>query len=312
MSDFVNGFWSVYITVVVLISVVGCGVFLWMQDMAENAPGETMGHVWDETLEEYSNPMPNWWRWMFYITVVFSLGYLAVYPGLGSYAGQFGWSSQGQYDKEIAAAKVKFDPIFDAFKSQDLMQVAADPRAREMGRSLFLTYCAQCHGSDAQGARGFPNLTDGDWLFGGEPMQIEASITNGRISVMPPYGGNPEAIGGASGAKEVANYVRSLSGLSSDGILAAKGKEKFATVCSACHGLDGKGNPALGAPNLTDKVWLYSGREDAITEIIMKGRTLQMPAHKDFLGEAKIHLLAGYVYGLGGGVKPAAEPATKK
>ena len=146
MSDFVSGFWSIYITVMVLVSVIGCGVLLWIHDQAKTAPGVTMGHVWDETLEEYSNPMPNWWRWLFYITIVISLGYLAVYPGLGSYAGQFGWSSRGQYDKEIADANARYDPIFDSFKQQDLLAVAADPKAREMGKSLFLTYCAQCHG----------------------------------------------------------------------------------------------------------------------------------------------------------------------
>ena len=308
MSDFVSGFWSVYVTVLVLVSVIGCGVFLWIQDKAKNAPGETMGHVWDETLEEYSNPMPNWWRWMFYLTVVFSLGYLAVYPGLGTYAGQFGWSSRGQYDKEIADANAKFDPIFEAYKSQDLRKVAADSKAREMGRSLFLTYCAQCHGSDAKGAKGFPNLADNDWLWGGEPEQIKASILGGRVGIMPPYGGNPDAVGGPAGAKELANYVRSLSGLSNDAILAAKGKERFAVVCIACHGPEGKGNAAAGWPNLADKTWLYGSKEETIMETITKGRNNVMPAHKDFLGEAKVHLLAAYVYGLGGGVKPAAAP----
>lgn len=308
MSDFVSGFWNIYVTVLVLISVIGCGVFLWIQDKAKNAPGETMGHVWDETLEEYSNPMPNWWRWMFYITVVFALAYLAVYPGLGSYSGQFGWSSRGQYDKEIADANAKFNPIFDAYKNLDLIKVAADPKAREMGRSLFLTYCAQCHGSDAKGAKGFPNLTDNDWLWGGEPEQIKATILGGRVGVMPPYGGNPDAVGGPAGAKELANYVRSLSGLPNDGILSAKGKERFAVVCFACHGPEGKGNAATGWPNLTDKTWLYGSKEETIIETVTKGRTNTMPAHKDFLGEAKVHILAAYVYGLGGGVKPA--PAT--
>jgi cytochrome c oxidase cbb3-type subunit 3 len=308
MSDFVSGFWNVYITVLVLVSVVGCGVFLWIQDGAKNSPGETMGHVWDENLEEYSNPMPNWWRWMFYITVIFSLGYLAVYPGLGSYAGQFGWSSRGQYDKEIADANAKFDPIFDAYMSQDLTKVAADPKAQEMGRSLFLTYCAQCHGSDAKGAKGFPNLTDNDWLWGGEPEQIKASILNGRVGVMPPYGGNPEAVGGVAGAKELAHYVRSLSGLPNDPILTAKGKDRYALVCIACHGPEGKGNSAAGWPNLADKTWLYSSKEETIIETITKGRNNIMPAHKDFLGEAKVHVLAAYVYGLGGGAMPAAAP----
>ncbi|MBI3525635.1 MAG: cytochrome-c oxidase, cbb3-type subunit III [Betaproteobacteria bacterium] len=309
MSDFVSGFWSIYITVIVLVSVIGCGVLLWSQDHARSTPGMTMGHVWDETLEEYNNPLPNWWRWMFYITVAFSLAYLALYPGLGSYAGQLNWSSRGQYDKEIADANASYDPIFDGYLKQDLIAVAADPKAREMGRSLFLTYCAQCHGSDAKGAKGFPNLTDKDWLWGGEPGQIETTILDGRSGVMPPYGGNPDAVGGETGAREIASYVRSLSGLTYDSIKASQGKERFATVCAACHGLDGKGNQALGAPNLTDKTWLYGSSEATIVETITKGRSNSMPGHRDFLGAAKVHLLAAYVVGLGGSVQPATPPA---
>ena len=185
----------------------------------------------------------------------------------------------------------------------DLLAVAADKDAMEMGGRLYQTYCMQCHGATAQGSRdkGFPNLTDKDWLWGGEPAQIVETITNGRISMMPPFGGNPEAVGGESGAHEVANYVRSLSGLSHDKELAAKGKARFNTVCFACHGMDGKGNIALGAPNLTDKVWLYGSSEAKIVETITKGRGNQMPAWKDFLGEAKIHLLAAYVLSLSGG-----------
>ncbi len=297
-SDFFSGFWSIYISLIILGGVIVCGIFLWVQYRAKTTPGELTGHVWDETLAEYGNPLPGWWRWLFYITVVFSLGYLAMYPGLGDYAGQFGWSSRSQYDKEMTDAKAKYDPLFDGYKTQDLKAVAADPKAREMGKSLFLTYCAQCHGSDAKGAKGFPNLADSDWLWGGEPAQIETTILDGRSGFMPPYGGNPDAVGGASGAREVAHYVRSLSGLAHDSILATKGKDRFAAVCSACHGADGKGNQAMGAPNLTDKVWLYGSKEDALVETITKGRTNRMPAHKDFLGEAKVHLLAAYVYTL--------------
>lgn len=297
-SDFFSGFWSIYISVVILAGVIGCGVFLWVQDRAPTTPGELTGHVWDETLAEYGNPLPVWWRWLFYLTVVFSLAYLAMYPGLGDYAGQFGWTSRGQYNKEMAEANAKYDPLFAQFQSQDLTKLAADPKAQEMGKSLFLTYCAQCHGADGQGAKGFPNLTDGDWLWGGEPAQIETTILEGRHGVMPAYGGNPEAVGGASGAREVAQYVRSLSGLAHDSILASKGKERFTTVCAACHGAEGKGNPAMGAPNLTDKTWLYGSKEATLVETITKGRANQMPAHKEFLGEAKVHLLAAYVYGL--------------
>ncbi len=300
MSDFVSGFWSVYVALIALVSVVGCGVFLWVQSTAKGTAvagqAETMGHVWDENLAEYNNPLPRWWSWLFYITVFFALGYLAVYPGLGTYQGAFGWSSRGQYEGEMKQAEAQYAPIFAKYQGQDIKTVAADPEARKMGERLFLTYCAQCHGSDARGARGFPNLTDNDWLWGGEPEQIEASILEGRQGVMPAH-----AHLGAETVKDLANYVRSLSpdGLAHDAARAARGKEAFATVgCTACHGPDAKGTQALGAPNLTDATWLYGSSEATLVETIGKGRTNKMPAHKDFLGEAKVHLLAAYVYGL--------------
>lgn len=306
MSQEMTGFWSIYITAIVLLSVIGCGLFLWKQDSAKTTAGKTMGHVWDETLEEYDNPLPNWWRWLFYLTVLFALSYLAFYPGLGNYAGSFGWTSHGQYDKEIAEAKAKFDPIFEAYLKQDIVSLSKDAKAREIGKALFLTNCIQCHGSDAKGQKGYPNLTDNDWLWGGTPELIEATILEGRNGMMPPYGGNPDVVGGASGARELAHYVRSLSGLPNDSILADKGKERFFKVCFVCHGPEGKGNQAMGAPNLTDKVWLFGSKEEAIVETITKGRISQMPAHRARLGEAKVHLLAAYVYGFGGGVAPVA------
>ncbi len=308
MSDFVSGFWNFYVVSIVLVSVIGCGVFLWMQSSAKHVEGETTGHVWDETLEEYSNPLPNWWRWMFYITIVFSLFYLAMYPGLGTYQGQFNWSSVGQYGGEMKKADEQYGPIFKKFQSQDIVAVAANKEAKEMGQRLFLTYCAQCHGSDAKGARGFPNLVDSDWLFGGTPDQIKESIVKGRDAMMPAKGVKPDLNGDQ--IKDIAAYVRSLSGLSSDSVRAQRGKELFAPACAACHGPDGKGVLGL-APNLADKVWLYSSSEETIIETITKGRTNRMPAFGEFLGDAKVHLLTAYVYGLGGGVKdaPAAAPA---
>lgn len=312
MTQDFSDFWNIYIVVIVLASVLGCAVLLWVQDRAKFTPGKTTGHLWDESLEEYNNPLPNWWRWLYYLTVIFSLAYLAVYPGLGHFAGYFGWTSHKEYEREMAAAKAKYDPIYEAFQKQDIVTLSHDAKAREMGKTLFLTYCAQCHGSDAKGAKGFPNLTDGDWLYGGTPEIIETTIAEGRNGMMPPYGGNPDAIGGPSGAREVANYVRSFSGLAHDSILAAKGKARFEQVCVACHGADGKGNQALGAPNLTDKAWLYGSREDALVETISKGRTNQMPAHGERLGAAKVHLLAAYVYGLGGGVAPTPEESSQE
>ncbi len=303
MSDFVNEFWNWYVIVTVLVSVIGCAVLLWVQSKANFTAGKTCGHVWDETLEEYNNPMPKWWSWLFYITVVFSLVYLVLYPGLGSFQGVFGWSSAGQHKAEVEKADAAVKPLFDKYLQMDLKAVAADKEAMEMGKRLYLTYCMQCHGSDARGSKGFPNLTDADWLYGGEPELIVETIANGRNGVMPAYGGNPEAVGGASGAKEVAHYVRSLSGLAHDSLLATKGKEKFETACAACHGPDGKGMHALGAPNLTDKVWLYGSSEAAIVETITKGRQNKMPAWKEFLGDGKVHVLSAYVFGLSAGDK---------
>ena len=298
MSDFVSGFWNLYVIVIVLGSIFACALLLYMQGKAKFTPGKTMGHVWDETLEEYNNPMPKWWSWLFVITVIFGLVYLALYPGLGKFPGLLGWTSVGQYKLERERMDTAVKPLFDKYLKMDLKAVAADKEANEMGRRLYLTYCMQCHGSDAKGSKGFPNLADGDWLWGGEPEQIIETIANGRNGVMPPYGGNEEAVGGASGAKEIAHYVRSLSGLASDSVLANKGKERFGQVCAACHGADGKGMQAMGAPNLTDKVWLYGGSEAAIVETITKGRQNVMPAWKEFLGDGKVHVIAGYVYSL--------------
>ena len=308
MSDFTSEVWGIYIALITLVSIIACAVLLKALSTKRAAPSQqvgTTGHTWDEDLTEWNHPLPRWWMWLFYITIVFSLVYLVLYPGLGSYAGYFGWSSQGQYQQERSKAAAAYNPIFDRFLKQDIKAVAADAEARQMGQRLFLTYCAQCHGSDAGGARGFPNLRDQDWLYGGDPETIKASIANGRNGLMPALGA---VVGGDEGAKDVAHYVLSLSGRTHDSLRASRGKSTFNTVCVACHGADGKGNPALGAPNLTDNIWLYGGSEKTIIETVMKGRRADtaaagatataMPAHKDFLDEGKIHLLAAYVWGL--------------
>lgn len=306
-SDFVSGFWNLWVAGIVLLSMVGCGVFLWIQSTAKHAAGQTTGHVWDENLEEYNNPLPNWWRWMFYLTIVFALVYLALYPGLGNNPGSYGWTMRGQYEKEQAAADEQFNQAYGPLLKMDVAAVAADPKAKEAGQRLFLNYCAQCHGADAKGAKGFPNLTDSDWLWGGAPETIKETILKGRDAMMPAKGLKPDL--NADQIKDLANYVRSLSGLASDSLRAQRGKELFAQACAACHGPEGKGNVGV-APNLTDKVWLYGSSEDTIIETITKGRQNRMPAFGQFLGDAKVHLLAAYVYGLGGGVAKAdAQPA---
>ncbi|WP_153144930.1 cytochrome-c oxidase, cbb3-type subunit III [Dechloromonas sp. H13] len=299
MSDFVSGFWNVYVVVIVLGSIFACALLLYMQGKAKFTPGKTMGHVWDETLEEYNNPMPKWWSWLFVITVIFGLVYLALYPGLGSFKGLLGWSAVGQYKIERERMDATVKPLYDKYSAMDLQAIAGDKQAMEMGKRLYLTYCMQCHGADARGAKGFPNLTDSDWQFGGEPAQIEQTIADGRMGVMPPH-----AQLGADTIKDLANYVRSLSGLPNDSVRAAKGKEAFASVgCSGCHGPDAKGMHALGAPNLTDKVWLYGSSENTIIETITNGRQNKMPAWKEFLGDSKVHLLAAYVLSLSQGAK---------
>ncbi|HEY0845406.1 MAG TPA: cytochrome-c oxidase, cbb3-type subunit III [Noviherbaspirillum sp.] len=299
MSDFTSNFWSFYIAAITLLGIAGCAILLFAQSKAkivikEGEEAKTTGHSWDEGLAELNNPMPRWWMWLFYITIVFGLIYLALYPGLGSFKGQLGWKSTGEYEAEVKKAEQDFGPIFAKYQAQDIKAVAADPQARAIGERLFLTYCSQCHGSDARGNKGYPNLADSDWLYGGEPETIKATIMNGRNGMMPPMGA---AVGSDKDVENVAHFVLSLSGSTADPIKAAFGKEKFA-ACAACHGADGKGNPAMGAPNLTDKTWLYGGSADTIKETITKGRTNRMPAFNEFLGDAKAHLLAAYIWSL--------------
>lgn len=292
MSDF----WSGWIIVLTLGNIFAC---YWLIRWAAKIPaggsdvGDVTGHSWDG-LEEYNNPMPRWWLWMFYITIVFSLIYLVLYPGLGKFQGMLDWSQDSQYDAEVADADAEYAPIFAQYAKTSIPELAKNEEAVAVGRRLFLNYCAVCHGSSAKGAPGFPNLTDNDWLYGGTPEAIKTSIMTGRTGAMPALGA---AIGGEEGIDQVTAYVLSLSGRKVDAAKAEAGKAKFA-VCAGCHMPDGTGNPALGAPNLTDKTWLYGGSEGAIKATIRNGRTGIMPGHKDFLGEDKVHLLSTYVYSL--------------
>ncbi|HZV65039.1 MAG TPA: cytochrome-c oxidase, cbb3-type subunit III [Telluria sp.] len=294
MADFTDGFWNLYIALLTLLSIAGCGLLLWSQANYKAAAGSTTGHVWDDDLTELNTPMPRWWMWLFWITIVFALGYLVLYPGLGSFAGRLGWQSASAYRRELAQADAEYGPLFAQYARQDLRVVAADPKAHAIGERLFLTYCAQCHGSDARGNKGFPNLTDKDWLYGGAPEVIKNTILHGRNGVMPPMGA---ALGADQDVENVAHYVRSLSGLTADPIKTVFGRAKFG-ACAACHGADARGNQALGAPNLSDKVWLHGGSEATVMETIRKGRNSTMPAFETFLGEPKVHLLAAYVWSL--------------
>lgn len=290
-----SAFWQGWVIVLTAANIIFCFWLIWwtMKKRAgEAATGDVTGHTWDGDLQEYNNPLPRWWLWMFYGTLIFGIAYYVLYPGLWN--GVLGWTKEGQYNAEIEKADAKYGPIFAQYANVAIPELAKNPDAVGMGKRLFLTYCMQCHGSDAHGSKGFPNLADGDWLWGGTPEQITASIANGRGGVMPAH----EAILGEQGIEEVANYVLTLSGQQADAGLAAKGQERFATICAACHMPDGTGNQMLGAPNLTDDTWLYGGDIDDIRTTLIKGRAGKMPAHKDLLNSDKIHLLAAYVYSL--------------
>lgn len=296
MSDFTSEFWSVYVALITLASILACGVLLWLSSRAKVAAtaDNTTGHVWDGDLREMNNPLPRWWMWLFVITIVFALVYLWLYPGLGSYKGKLGWTQLAEHQSETDQGNREIAPLYARYAAMKVEDVAQDPQAKAIGERLFMNNCSQCHGSDARGSKGFPNLTDSDWLHGGTPEAIKTTITHGRIGNMPPMAA---AVGSADDVKNVANYVLSLSGSPHDSLRAGLGKAKF-SACAACHGMDGKGNTALGAPNLSDDTWLHGYGENAIVAMINGGKTNQMPAQAGKLTEEQIHVLAAYVWGL--------------
>ena len=306
MADFTSSFWNWFIIIPTIGGIIACFLLIrWLSTAIKpEEQGKEMGHVWEDDLVELNNPLPRWWLNMFYITLYFSIGYLALYPGLGTFKGFLEWTSTGQYEREIDIADAKYGPLFKKFQEMPIVAVAADPEARRMGERLFVNYCATCHGSDARGARGFPNLRDNDWLYGGEPDVIQQTILEGRNGVMPAWA---DALGGDAGVADVTEFVFSLSGRDVDQAAAARGGEKYQMLCVACHGADGTGNQALGAPNLTDSIWLYGGSSKQVMETIAKGRMGVMPPHRDFLGEDKVHLLAAYVYSLSTGQEALEE-----
>ena len=307
MSDFTSGFWSIYISIITIVSIIACGVLLQVMSTRKASGGqvETTGHSWYEDLVELNNPLPRWWIWLFYITILFSLVYLVLYPGLGAYVGSYQWTSIRQYDEEAARAEAQSAPIFEKYVKTDLKELAADPEALAIGQKLFLNNCAQCHSSDARGGKGYPSLADTHWIWGGSPETIKTTIADGRQAVMPPWG----AVLGDEGVKDVAHYVLSLNGRTFDSLRAARGKEKFATTCVACHGAEGKGNPAIGAEDLTKVVLLHGADEPALIQTISKGRIDTMPPQKALLGEARVHILAAYVWSLSNSSGGAAPPS---
>jgi cytochrome c oxidase cbb3-type subunit 3 len=296
MSDFTSTFWSVYIAAITVGGILACLLLLWFSATTRvpSHGDNSTGHVWDEDLREMNNPLPRWWAWLFVITIIFGFIYLALYPGLGAYAGTLGWSSRQEHQTEVDKGNAEIAPLYAKFASMKPEDVANDAQAMAMGERLYMNHCAQCHASDAQGSKGFPNLTDKDWLHGGTPEIIKETLTKGRTGVMPPLAA---AVGTAADVKNLAQYVLSLSASPHDSLQAALGKPKFAT-CAACHGATGKGNQALGAPNLTDDIWLHGYGEAAIIAMINEGKVNQMPAHAEKLSAAQIHVLSAYVWGL--------------
>ncbi|MEK6667199.1 cytochrome c oxidase cbb3-type subunit 3 [Aquabacterium commune] len=308
MSDFINNGWSWYVVAIVVFGLVYCAFVLIgaaKHKVVYDAQGnvdKTTGHVWDSDLRELNNPLPRWWLFLFIITLVFAGAYLSLYPGLGNSPGKLGWTSKGQLETEMAKAKLEQDKIFAKFKNASVEDLSRDPQAHDIGQRLFLNNCAACHGSDAKGAKGFPNLTDNDWIHGGAPDKIVETIIGGRRGQMPPMAA---AVGSPEEVRQVANYVLSLSGSGHNSILAELGKAKFKQVCAACHGADGKGNQAIGAPNLADKVWLHGWGEEAIINMVNKGKVNVMPAQNARLSDDQIRLVASYVWGLSHTTKTA-------
>jgi cytochrome c oxidase cbb3-type subunit 3 len=296
MSDFTSSFWSIYVAGITAVSILACAILLWFSGKARamTANDNTTGHVWDGDLREMNNPLPRWWVGLFIITIIFGVLYLVLYPGMGSFAGTAKWSQQDQYDREVAKGNAEVAPLYAKFTAMPVEDVSRDPKAKAIGERLFMNNCSQCHGSDARGSKGFPNLTDNDWLHGGTPDKIKETLNLGRIGNMPPMAA---ALGTADDVKNVAQYVLSLSNSPHDSVRAQLGKEKFA-VCAACHGPDAKGMQAVGSANLTDNIWLHGFGEAAITAMINQGKVNQMPAQAGKLTDGQIHVLAAYVWGL--------------
>ena len=313
MSDFTSGFWPWYVAAISVLSILACALLLWLAGKAvvsghSGRPDDnTTGHVWDVDLRELNNPLPRWWMWLFIITVVFSLAYLVVFPGLGSFKGLMNWSTDAEHKQDVGQLQTSVAPLYAEFSALPVEALAKDARALAVGERVFMNNCAQCHGSDARGSKAYPNLTNanGAWLGARNAGHIVQTVTDGRTGMMPPMGA---AIGGEAQLSEVAHYVLALSGSPHNEVKAFSGKKLF-SACAACHGIDGKGNKAMGAPNLTDDYWLHGWGEAAIVSIIKNGKTNAMPAQSGKLTADQIHVVAAYVYSLSGNNAPAAPVA---
>jgi cytochrome c oxidase cbb3-type subunit III len=289
-----SGFWHWFIVVISVGSMIGCLWLLFANARRGANEADDTGHVWDDDLRERNNPLPRWWLNLFVLTVVFGFGYLALYPGLGNFRGTLGWTQQGQAQAALDAVNARRAALHEQFRDKDFAALAHDPAAQSLGREVFLRNCAGCHGADARGALGFPNLADADWLYGGTPEAIVVSISAGRRGVMPPFNGMLPA----DAVKALADFIPRWSDPRLDAGTRAAGLGQYAVTCAACHGADGRGNPALGAPDLTDAIWLYGGTSEHVRQSILFGRSGNMPAHTGLLSADDIRLVAAYVYGL--------------
>ena len=301
MSDFVHSGWGWFVAITTVVSLIFCLVLLIIASRRKvMAADNSTGHVWDEDLKEMNNPLPRWWMWLFVITVIFAAIYLALYPGLPfntgkeRFGGTLGWTSVGQFEAEQEKARAALVPVYARYAEMTAEQLAQEPVAMGIGQRLYLNNCAQCHGSDGKGSTGFPNLADDDWLGAGTHDYVKTVISEGRVGMMPPMAA---AVGSGEDVRNVAQYVLSLSGSAHNSVAAQLGKDKFG-VCAACHGADGKGNPLLGAPNLTDKIWLHGWGEQAIVNIITQGKINAMPAQGKLLTPEQVHVLGAYVLSL--------------
>jgi cytochrome c oxidase cbb3-type subunit III len=286
---------SIYIIALTVIMIAGIIALLVLTRRmpAPKSEEEKMSHSYDG-IEEYNKPLPRWWLWYFYLTIIFSIGYLYLYGGLGAHKGSLNFSQEAQWQQEIDEANAKYQPIFEAYSKLDIPTLAKDHKAIAMGQRIFANTCFGCHGSDAGGTPGYPNLTDNDWLYGKSPASIKQTILQGRNGVMPPLGQNmkPEQL------DHLVSYVLSLSGRKFNNLATLEGKKTYDMQCAACHGADGTGNQILGAPNLTDNIWLYGGSFELVKDTIYYGRQGNMPAHKDILGNDKTHVVTAYIYSL--------------
>ena len=291
-------FWHWFVAAGTILFIIWCvWLITWSakqgpQDVADE---DLVGHKWDGDLEEWNNPAPKWWLYLYFITIIWGIGLLVAFPGLGNFKGLLGWTSAGQYEAEMQYAAETYEPIYEEFAAMDFEALMGNDDAMALGKSLYASYCTTCHGSDARGAPGYPNLTDDDWQWGSGEANIVATLTNGRMAVMTPWA---QVLGSDEAVTNMARYVRSLSGLEEADEAVQGMQQQFTMYCAACHTPAGTGNPVLGAPNLTDDVWLYGSSLDTVRETLIKGRNGQMPAHGEMLGMNRTKILAAYVQSL--------------